>query len=94
MAKISAHRGSKVAEASFDLTDDLDSHVVRYFYVLRSDGAILSTFSWPNATNSYDRSRHGYSIAAKIKPGNDNLAVFTKWVNRRAEARGTVAVFK
>lgn len=92
MAKISAHKGSKVAEASFDLRGD--DHLTRYFYVLRSDGAILSTFSWPNASNSYDRSRHGYTIAAKIKPGNDNLAVFTRWVERRAAQRGTVAVFK
>ena len=92
MAKISARNGSKVAEASFDLPSDTGASnfgsIVRYFFVLRSDGAILSTFSWPEADSSYDRSRKGYTIAAKIKPGNDNLAVFNKYVARRAARLG------
>lgn len=96
MAKISARGATKVAEAHFDFTDSFagTTHVVRYFYVLRSDGAILSANAWPNAESAYDRKRTGYSIAAKVKPGNDNLAVFTKFVNRRAARLGTVAVFK
>jgi hypothetical protein len=92
MAKISARGATKVTEAHFDFTDS--TSVVRYFYVLRSDGAILSANAWPNAESAYDRKRTGYSIAAKIKPGNDNLDVFNRYVNKRAARLGTVAVFK
>lgn len=92
MAKISARGATKVAEAHFDFTDS--TSVVRYFYVLRSDGVILKATSWPNAATAYDRKRTGYSIAAKVKPVNDKLDVFTKFVNRRAARLGTVAVFK
>lgn len=89
MAKISAHGAHKVAEASFDMDrSDYDTHfgsVVRYHYVLTSDGRILSAHSWPQARSSYDRSRSAYTIDAKIKKdftGNP-IEVFTKFVTKR-----------
>jgi hypothetical protein len=88
MAKISARGATKLAEASIDMPFDQSvGGVARLFYVLRSDGAILKATSFPNhPRGAYDRKRTGYTIIAKIKPGNDIHEVFNKYVARNRTA--------
>lgn len=61
MAKISARGAVKLAEASRELTTE-DGTVVRYHYVLCSDGRVLRAFSLPHAERAYDRKRSSYSV--------------------------------
>lgn len=87
MAKISANKGSKVAERSIDrVAGDSHGGVLRIWYVLTSDGRILRASSYPLAPNDYDRKRSSYTIAARIKADHTRplLDVFNAYVDRRA----------
>lgn len=96
MATISAYGCVKLAEAHYDLYIDSITpgfQQVRYFYVLRSDGAVLVASSYPQADHAYDRKRGGYTLRGKLKAGPD-VEAFRRYVTKQAQRRGTVAVFK
>jgi hypothetical protein len=73
--------------------------VVRWYYVLRSDGAILSSSAWPQATDTYDRKRSGYKVYGTIteatldKYGVTLMEAFQRVVNKQAKRAGVEAHF-
>lgn len=69
MAKISAHGATKTAELTSDVTNGVPSTggIVRYIHVLRSDGAILRSSSFPQHPHgSVNRKRSTYRKVAQV----------------------------